>query len=107
MALTQYLALRLAKKSTPSTNQEKTTMLAPTAALALRVASRGGRSMSTAAAAAPKIHKYKDAAPELMKTRPPPGHDHVSSTTRGDRRRGSFACCNPMMMCRARYLEFS
>ena len=49
-------------------------MLSPTAVL--RVASRG-RSMSTAAAA-PKIHKYKDAAPELMKTRPPPGHDHVS-----------------------------
>ena len=41
-----------------------------------RVSSR--RPMSTAAT--PKIHKYKDAAPELMKTRPPPGHDHVSRT---------------------------
>ena len=32
--------------------------------------------MSTAAA--PKMHKYKDVAPELAKTRPPPGHEHVS-----------------------------
>ena len=34
--------------------------------------------MSTAAA--PKLHKYRDVAPELAKTRPPPGHDHVSRT---------------------------
>ena len=38
-----------------------------------RVGSR--RTMSTVA---PKIHKYKDAAPDLVKTRPPPGHEHVS-----------------------------
>ena len=32
--------------------------------------------MSTTAA--PKLHKAKDAWGELKKTRPPPGHDHVS-----------------------------
>ncbi|KAL3809923.1 hypothetical protein ACHAXA_005337 [Cyclostephanos tholiformis] len=50
-------------------------MLSSTAVLRVASRSRGGRSMSTAAA--PKFHKYKDAAPELMKTRPPPGHDHT------------------------------
>jgi hypothetical protein len=33
--------------------------------------------MSTTAA--PKMHKAKDAWVELKKTRPPPGHDHVST----------------------------
>jgi len=41
---------------------------------AVRAAAR--RPMSTTAA--PKLHKAKDAWGELKKTRPPPGHDHVS-----------------------------
>lgn len=50
------------------------------ASIAARSAARvgGRRTMSTAAA--PKLHKYRDVAPELAKTRPPPGHDHVSRT---------------------------
>lgn len=60
----------------PTTPHESSrTMLATIAARsAARVGSR--RTMSTAAA--PKMHKYKDVAPELVKTRPPPGHEHVS-----------------------------
>jgi hypothetical protein len=51
-----------------------TTMLS---AVVVRTSARVGsrRTMSTVA---PKIHKYKDAAPDLVKTRPPPGHEHVS-----------------------------
>jgi hypothetical protein len=49
------------------------TMLSAVVVPSARVGSR--RTMSTVA---PKIHKYKDAAPDLVKTRPPPGHEHVS-----------------------------
>ena len=48
-------------------------MLSAVVVPSARVGSR--RTMSTVA---PKIHKYKDAAPDLVKTRPPPGHEHVS-----------------------------
>ena len=44
----------------------------------VRNAARVGSRHPMSTAAAPKIHKYKDAGPELMKTRPPPGHEHVS-----------------------------
>lgn len=50
-------------------------MLSALRTSAVRAATR--RPMSTTAA--PKMHKAKDAWVELKKTRPPPGHDHVST----------------------------
>ncbi|KAL7454774.1 hypothetical protein ACHAWC_006375 [Mediolabrus comicus] len=50
-------------------------MLSALRTSAARAATR--RPMSTTAA--PKMHKAKDAWVELKKTRPPPGHDHVST----------------------------
>ena len=57
-----------------SVSQQKTNMISAIRTSAIRAATR--RPMSTTVA--PKMHKAKDAWGELKKTRPPPGHDHVS-----------------------------
>ena len=44
----------------------------------IRAAARAGSRRPMSAVAAPKMHKAKDAWAELQKTRPPPGHPHVS-----------------------------
>ena len=53
------------------------TMIANTA---IRAAARVGSRRPMSTVAAPKMHKAKDAWSELQKTRPPPGHPHVSET---------------------------
>lgn len=64
--------------------------------------------MSTTAA--PKMHKAKDAWVELKKTRPPPGHDHVSTKSiflffsTADRLRVARGKNGRLVTCRSAYI---
>ena len=75
LRLSLFSSLSLLPQHLPPTlsQNNSTTMISALRTSAVRAATR--RPMSTAT---PKMHKAKDTWGELSKTRPPPGHDHVS-----------------------------